>query len=317
MAKSLDDLSKEITDLTDVLLKATTEVTHKVPNPTPDEAEKEKTPFVDGTSTVSKLKKSLIGEAPRILTEENAAPFIKEITDIHEEVVKAPLTEWLEAAGLDGVAAGVEKIYEGKDNWWTYFIAAFIGLAVPAIGLLLVSKFTDWSRFLQSKIFNGQAYARNEGGTWSRQDVQAVTDRETRVFNGGGIGAIPTEESLSGVRQELEKLIEKITVFNRKAGGFRTKFNKMPSARAIKQSAKGIEAIADALDRVTIADVGAMATKADELKKAMADFKPGKIPQDLQTTRTETRNLGRTVDELKASFQKLKDEAVLVTRVLA
>ncbi|GHG10409.1 hypothetical protein [Streptomyces zaomyceticus] len=317
MAKTIDDLSKEISDLTGVLLTADSKVSHKVPNPTDDEEAKEKTPFVDGSSMVSKLKKSLVGDPPKILTEENAAPFIKEITDIHEEVVKAPLTEWLEAAGLDGVAAGVEKIYEGKDNWWTYFIAAFIGLAIPAIGLLLVSKFTDWSRFLQSKVFGGQAYARNEAGTWSRQDLQAINDRETRVFNGGGISAIPSEDSLRGVREELEKLTEKITIFNRKAGGFRTKFNKMPSARAIKKSAQGIEAIADALDRITISDVGAMATQADELKRAMEDFKPGKIPQDLQTTRTETRNLGRTVDELKASFQRLKDETVLVTRALA
>lgn len=91
----------------------------------------------------------------------------------------------------------------------------------------------------------------------------------------------------------------------------------MPSARAIKSSAKGIEAIADALDRITISDVGTMATKAEDLKKAMEDFKPGKIPQDLQNTRTETRNLGRTVDELKTSFQKLKDEALLAARALA
>ncbi|MFI0983936.1 hypothetical protein [Streptomyces exfoliatus] len=317
MAKTPDELSTEIADLKKALVdEANHEVKYMVENTKKETKEKE--PFVeDGRAMVSKLKKSLIGDPPKILTEENAAPFIKQITDIHEEVVKAPLTEWLEAAGLDGVAAGVEKIYEGKDNWWTYFIAAFLGLAIPAIGLLLVSKFTDWSRLLQSKIFGGQAYARNEGGTWSRQDLQAINDRETRVFNGGGIGAIPTADSLRGVREELEKLTEKITIFNRKAGGFRTKFNKMPSARAIKSSAKGIEAIADALDRITISDVGTMATKAEDLKKAMEDFKPGKIPQDLQNTRTETRNLGRTVDELKTSFQKLKDEALLAARALA
>ncbi|MER7955427.1 hypothetical protein [Streptomyces sp. NPDC096030] len=313
MADTIEGLSQEIARLKDDLLKGTITIKYKVP----DKTDPDKT--VDKTAEISQLKNSLIEVSPKILTQESAAPFIKKIEDIHEEAVKAPLTEWLEAAGLDGIAAGVEKIAEGKSlgTWWPYFAAAFVGLAIPAIGLLLAAKFTDWSRALQAKIFSGQAYARNEQGTWSRQDVQAVNDREARVFNGGGIGTLPSEDSLRGIREELQKLIDKITVFNRKAPSFRNKFNKLPSARALAKTATAVEKVGKAVDGVNLETLSSVTTKTEALKDVMSNFAPNKIPNDLRAATRAAEGLDRAGQNLQERFQALKLAAAGAERAIA
>ncbi|MFD0370507.1 hypothetical protein [Streptomyces sp. NPDC059071] len=241
---------------------------------------------------------------------------------MYDELTKAKKSEFLEAMGLDGFGAALEKYYEsrgGNDTKWGWYLASAIaGLIVPAIGALLVAQMINLSRKLQT-LGNPDrpVWTGNGNGGFMRQHIDEINRREDRVFNGGAaITDLPNENATRRAREELEKLLEKITAFNRKSGSFRTKFNRMPSARELKRSAKGVEAIAKALEKITPEDVATMATNAGNLKTALDDFKPGKIPQDLQATRTETRNLGRTVDELKTSFQQLKEEVQAVNRVL-
>ncbi|MGW6564596.1 hypothetical protein [Streptomyces sp. NPDC054975] len=273
---------------------------------------------------VSQLKEHLIAVAPYVVTVQwmertFTAEFFKKIDDIHEEVVKAPLTEWLEAAGLGGVAAGVEKIAEGKTvgTWWPYFFSAFVGLAIPAIGLLLAAKFTGWSRTLQEKMFGGRVFATNENGTWSRQNRQAVEDRESRVFNGGGLAAVPNAATTNAAREALQKLNEQITIFNRKAGSFRTKFNKMPSARELTKAAKGVEKVSTAVDNVNTETLQTVTTKTGALKSVMADFAPNKIPQDLRNATRAAEALDRAGQNLQERFQTLKTAAAGAATAIA
>ncbi|MFE5482090.1 hypothetical protein [Streptomyces sp. NPDC056527] len=280
MGKTIDDVSQEIAQLKNDLATGTVKLTYKVPDDkNPDKA-------IDKEALVSKLKHHLIGDSPKILTEEAAAPWVKQIGDIHEEATKAPLTEWLEAAGLDGVAAGVEKIYEGKNFGviWPYFLSAFMGLAVPALGLLLAAKSIDIVRNVTDKLF-GWVIANNENGGWSRQNREDVERRERRVFNGGaGLADLPETPDFGPLRRQLEELNPHLVTFNDQAPSFIREFRKLPKESAATKAAAGVKKIADAIKDIDHTRMQPVATGVGKIQEAVRDADPRKIEKVAKAT---------------------------------
>lgn len=324
MGKTIDDISNEITQLKNDLATGSVKLTYKVP----DEKNPDKT--VDKDALVSKLKQHLIGDAPKILTEEAAAPWVKQIGDIHEEATKKPLTEWLEAAGLDGVAAGVEKIYEGKNFGvvWPYFASAFVGLAIPAIGLLLAAQSINIVRNVTEKLF-GWVVANNENGGWSRQNRQDVERRERRVFNGGtSLADLPPDANFDGLRNQLQQLNPELLKFNNRAPSFIREFRKLPTESKATKAAEGVKRIAEAISGVNHAEmrpvaegvnkinnsmrnadprkVEKVAKAVGKLKTSMVGFDATKLPKasDLQGTDTQMNNLATATGNLRTKLRE-------------
>ncbi|MFI8518974.1 hypothetical protein ACIGEZ_14275 [Streptomyces sp. NPDC085481] len=284
MAKTIDDLSNEVAQLRDALTKGTENFTYKVPNAKDDKKQDDK------TALVSQLKHSLIGDAPKILTEEATQPWVKQIGDIHEEATKAPLTEWLEAAGLDGVAAGVEKIKEGKNfgTIWPYFASAFMGLAIPAIGLLLAAMSINIVRNVTEKI-TGRILAGNANGGWSLQNRTAVEQRENRVFNGGtSLADIPPGTNFDALRNQLQTLNPHLEKFNDQAPKFTREFGKLPKANAITKTADAVEKIKNALTGLDTDKITALAKALGKLTGAVKHHDPKKVPDPGKIERLNT-----------------------------
>lgn len=308
MATTIEGLSTELAALKEIILK----------DKPPKDAQGQQPP-----RPVSELKKSLVDEEPRILTEallKQHLPkdFISRFDEMHKELQKAIKSELLEALGLDTFGAAWEKYKEGHEDMEFYFLAAFGSLLVPALLTFLSAWMIQLSRAVQRIGNPDRPVATGNGNGWfQREHIDVINQREDRLFNGvAGIDALPDATLIEKARQELEKLIPKMDDFNLKAPGFRTKFNEMPGHRAVSKTAKSVLALGEAMEKVNIEDVGTLATKADDLKKAMEDFKPTKIPQDLTQTRTAAQNLGNSVAELRSTFQKLREEAARTSSAL-
>lgn len=193
---------------------------------------------------------------------------------------EGPLTEWLEAAGLDGVAAGVEKIYEGKNfgTIWPYFASAFVGLAIPALGLLLAARSTDIVRNISER-FLGRIPAVNENGGWSLQNRQAVEQRERRVFNGGtSLADIPATANFDNLRTQLQQLNPHLEKFNDEAPKFTTEFHKLPKASAVTKAADAVDKIKNAMTGLDTDKITALAKALGKLTGAVKHHDPKKVP---------------------------------------
>ncbi|MGW5420310.1 hypothetical protein [Streptomyces sp. NPDC003943] len=276
MAKTIDDISNEIFSLRNALVTGTITLNYKVP----DENDDKKT--TDKQAIVSQLKHSLIGEAPKILTEEAAAPWIKQVGDIHEEVTKNPVSEYLETMGLDGVAAGVEKIYEGKNFSvvWPYFASAFVGLFVPLVGGMLLASSTLMQRRLQNALLDRMAtrfpsltnrtIAMNDNGTRpGLVDRNHLQQREDAAA--GGLASIPTGANFGPLRRQLQLLNPHLEAFNQHAPGFVTNYHKLPSSRAVTKIGVAIKKLKESMVGVNADDVGKVADALDKFPTPLPD----------------------------------------------
>ncbi|MFE1269508.1 hypothetical protein [Streptomyces sp. NPDC058758] len=271
-------------------------------------------------SKLSELKEHLINKEPGLVTRqwlEKQLPekFAERFQAMYDELTKAKKTEWLEAMGLDGFASALEKFHEGSKWWPVYLLSGFMGLAVPAFIAILALNLKVLQRGIQkavSKFFTGRetVLATSDSGRGIRP--QNATTVEGREANGAvtGTNTPPDPATLEPLYQKLGQVNRRILVFNKG-------IKRMASPRELGKLATGIGKVNDAVEASRPETIETLATHVGTLKTVMADFKPGRIPQDLQNTRTETRNLGRTVDELKTSFQQLKEEATRVATVLA
>ncbi|MEU8616686.1 hypothetical protein [Streptomyces sp. NPDC048623] len=281
MGKSIDDLSTEISQLKDVLTTTNAdktngaEVTYKVPHP---DQEKHKGEFVDQTDLVSKLKASLVGAVPKLLTEEAvaASSWVKQIGENNEELKKDSITEWAETAGLGGFAATWEKFKEGQ-NWIPYALSTVGGLLVPVIGLMLLNNFTNIQRGLQNRILDGMAarfpslatrlgdrtIAMNDDGT-----RPALVDRgHLQTREAGGLANLadpPNAATLTPLREALDGINQKIKDFN-------TEVRKVPNARSLDKTATAIGKIKLVVSDLNVEQV---TNAAEALKK----FAPEKLP---------------------------------------
>ncbi|MEU7024207.1 hypothetical protein ABZ990_26650 [Streptomyces sp. NPDC046203] len=218
------------------------------------------------------------------------------IADIHKDSTKAPITDWLEAAGLGGVAAGVEKIKEGEGFKVVapYFASAFVGLAVPAIGLLLLTNFTNMQRWIQSKILNGvstatggrvarnQILAMNDDGTFPRlQDRDHVRGREDGAGGLRSLANPPDASDLAGLREALADLNPKVRDFN-------TAIRKTPKASALTKTGEGMTSVKTAVNGLDHEKVTSLARALGKLTGAVKHHNPKKLPDPHKVERLNT-----------------------------
>ncbi|MGW2202196.1 hypothetical protein [Streptomyces sp. NPDC001774] len=282
MADTIPELSKELSTLRDILLSKT-----KTENVTVTYAKEKEEDQKPQTFSVSEFKHALIEQSPRIVTD-SLLPydFAKRFAEMHEELIKAPWSEWMEAAGLDGFAAAVEKISEGKDFWTVlpYAIGAFVGLAVPALAVYLGGKFNQFSRDFREAISrDGLIRGYDANGDLTRQNRQDIEARERRVANGGtSLADIPETANFDNLRNQLTTLNPHLEKFNDLAPAFIREFRKLPSESKATKAANGVKKIAEAVAQVEHTTMQPVATGIGAIKDAVATADPRKITKVAQ-----------------------------------
>ncbi|MGW6537550.1 hypothetical protein ACWGBV_26185 [Streptomyces sp. NPDC055051] len=321
-----DPTIKDVLDRIDSLRGTMPSETVKVPNLdieklTEEEEKKQKEALKRGEKpkpvpeddmvSISKFKHSLIEQSPKILTERHLpAQFITKIDDMHKELVKHPVTEWLEAAGLDGIAAGFEKIQENTD-WKTYlpyFVSAVVGsviaIAAPLFALMFVSKLQIFQRGLQTRLFDWLAAKfPTRLGHLSTRTV-ALNDQMTgpglvdrthlnnrEAMAAGGLGALPPNANFNDLREQLRQINPHLTTFNGQAPDFVSNLGKMPKPGAVKKIAEAVRKLKEAMTGVDSDKIGQV---ADAVKK----FDPDKFPDP------------RKLDKLNKAVDKAKPETM-------
>ncbi|MFD4372508.1 hypothetical protein [Streptomyces sp. NPDC058486] len=271
----------------------------------------------DAMVSISRFKHSLIEQEPKILTERHLpTEFITKIDDMHKELVKHPVTEWLEAAGLGGFAAGFEKIKENTD-WKTYvpyFVAAVIGFVLPVLGLLLATKFTDFQRWVQ-QLFSrgGRILAFDENGQVRLQDRTVVEQRERRIANGGTsvadlVGDPANAQQAETLAKALEKLNPQVERFEAKAPSFLNSFKRLPNKAKADKAVIVLGLVGDAIKKVNARKLEKIAEGLEKLNKELDQFQPTKLPTDTQLGNTADAmgNLAREAGTLREKFEGLQ-----------
>ncbi|MFE5631176.1 hypothetical protein ACFQ69_13170 [Streptomyces sp. NPDC056470] len=232
-----------------------------------EEAKKKGEPVPeDPIARISQFKAALIEAEPKILTERQLPMnFITKIDDMHKELKKDALTEWAEAAGLDGFAATWEKFKEGE-NWVPYLISAFVGLAVPAFLLILATNLKESQRDLQqlfTRFLPGsrrnQILATNDSGRGIGWHTRDHVDRREA-------GAVAGLSSLTDLPDpaRLRPLQDALGAVNTRIAKFNTEVRKLPSARSLTKIAAAVEKVNTA---ITAAVPTKMASVAEKLVK--------------------------------------------------
>ncbi|MEE1817466.1 hypothetical protein PUR59_20870 [Streptomyces sp. SP18ES09] len=268
------------------------------------------------------------------------------IEDVHKEVVKNPVSEYWEAAGFDGIAAGIEKLYEGEGlgtalkYWLSNGAGAFAAVLVGGIGVYLTGKFVSLRRDMQELISRlpggtpGMIRGYDEHGNVTRQTRDDIERRERRVANGGtSLADLPGSAATAQIgplRDQLENLNKEVLKFNNRAPAFLQSFRKLPTEAKAEKAAKGVERIATAIAGVDhtrmqpVAEgvnkinnamrnadpkkVEKVARATDKLKTAMLGFNPAKIPKaaDIRGTDTAMTNLAAATGTLRTKFNELR-----------
>ncbi|MEU7038070.1 hypothetical protein ABZ958_30945 [Streptomyces sp. NPDC046237] len=207
----------------------------------------------------------------------------KQVDDIHEEVSKAVSTEFLEGMGLDGFAAALEKLWEGK-NIVPYVVSALLGLLVPAIGVYLAGKLNQISRDIQQvRNPDRQILATDENGDIRPQNRDDVERRERRIANGGtSLADIPETANFDNLRNQLTTLNPHLEKFNDLAPAFIREFRKLPSESKATKAASGVKKIAEAVAQVEPTTMQPVATGIGKIKDAVATADPRKITKVAQ-----------------------------------
>ncbi|MEU6882002.1 hypothetical protein [Streptomyces sp. NPDC046712] len=227
------------------------------------------------------LKSELIGTEPKVVTEgflkqQLPEKFIERFKEMYDELHKEKSSELLEAAGLEGLGAAVEKFHEGNENKGEYLAAAIAGILVPlAIGALILTfqaQALKISRAVQAFIFRrDRIIARNDEGTgFGIQTRDHVTRREAAA--GGGTLANPPDPAT------LEPLKRALGDINRRIINFNKAVAKFPSARSMTKTAGGVQKINDAVTASNPEKIDKVAQGAVKLVEAVKDYDPKKVP---------------------------------------
>ncbi|WP_406061241.1 hypothetical protein OG462_26125 [Streptomyces sp. NBC_01077] len=253
--------------------------------------------------------------------------FKEKIEDIHKEVVKNPVSEYFEAAGLDGIAAGIEKLYEGEGfgtafkYWGSTVVGGMVALLIGALTIYLSGKFVALRRSIQELISrDGLIRGYDANGDLTRQSRTDIEARERRVANGGtSLADLPPGTNLGPLQTQLELLIPKIEKFNSEAPSFLTNFRKLPSERAMTKTATGIGKVSDAVAAAKPTDIEKVADATEKLVAAQSGFDPRKLPKarGLASAAEAAERLARAGDDVKTAFDSLKAAAQSAERVIA
>ncbi|MFD3570137.1 hypothetical protein [Streptomyces sp. NPDC058667] len=271
----------------------------------------------------------------------NFAYLKAKIDDIHKEVVKNPVTEYWEAAGFDGIAAGIEKLYEGEglgtaiNYWLSNGAGAFAAIIIGGIGVYLAGKLTNIQRNIQKLVSrDGLIRAYDADGNATRQSRTDVEARERRVANGGtSMADLPSSPDIARVgplTEALEKLNEQVLKFNNRSTAFFQAFRKLPTEAKADKAAKAVKRIADAAAGINHAQlqpvaegvnkinnsmrnadprkVEKVAKATEKLKAAMVGFNPANIPKAgvIRDTDTAMTNLATATGTLRTRFIELR-----------
>ncbi|MEU3750507.1 MULTISPECIES: hypothetical protein [Streptomyces] len=272
----------------------------------------------DPIVAISKFKASLIEAEPRVLTERHLpSNFITKFDEMHQELKKELSSELIEAAGLDGLGAAVEKFHENNEEKWSYLGLAIAGILAPlAIGGLVIV-FSKWMlelfRMVQSWVLPGRRVVTlNE-----RQDgFQRLTRQQIRTREDAALGVTQVEPRNPA---ELEPLKEALGQLNRRIINFNKAIGKMKSKAQLEKLAKGVQAVTKATDDAKPTDIETLATAIGKLGAAQDTFDPKKLPKarGLASAATEAERLAKAGDAVKQAFDELKAAASQAEAVIA
>ncbi|MFH8623919.1 hypothetical protein ACH4A8_18715 [Streptomyces vietnamensis] len=233
---------------------------------------------------------------------DHIADMKSKIEEVHKEIVKNPVTEYWEAAGFDGIAAGIEKLYEGEGlgtalkYWLSTGAGAFAAMVVGGIGVYIAGKLTGIQRSIQEFVSrDGLIRAYDENGNVTRQSRTDVENRERRVANGGtSLADLPSSTDTARIgplREQLEKLNAELLKFNNRAPAFLQSFRKLPTYAKAEKAANGVEKIATAVAGIDHSQMRPVAEGVNKVNNAMRNADPRKITK-----------VAKATDKLKAAM---------------
>ncbi|XIE79781.1 hypothetical protein AB6O49_20835 [Streptomyces sp. SBR177] len=300
MGKTIDDVANDIAGLRQALIDNTLPIKVQYPGDYTSQDEAKKNPAAI-ESKISELKKALIDGNPKITTDAMLPyDFVNRFNEMHKELVKNPVTEYFEAGGFDGIAAGIEKLYEGESlmtalkYWGSNFVGVLAAAVLGVVGLYLAGRFNGIQRQLQQLLnFRDRHLPRDqrrisaldENGDLRMQNRGDVEARERRLAGGGGLADLPQNANFDNLRTQLSELNPHLGTFNQRAPDFTKNFRKLPSERKATKAGEGIKRVAEALTGVDHSNMTPIAKGIQKIKDAMEGLKPREVEKVAKATR--------------------------------
>ncbi|MFJ5873776.1 hypothetical protein ACIQD1_03500 [Streptomyces sp. NPDC093088] len=252
-----------------------------------------------------------------------------QIDEMHKEIVKNPVTEYWEAAGFDGIAAGIEKLYEGEglgtalNYWLSNGAGAFAAIVIGGLAVYLSGKLTNIQRWIQELVSrDGLIRGYDANGNVTRQTRQTVEDRERRVANGGtGVADLLSDPAHAGrarrLREQLAPLNKAVDKFDRLAPAFLQLFGRLPNESKATKAANAVRTISGAVNAVNRVALREVTEGLEKLNLAMDGFQPSKLPKEpelagqaraMNSLANETGTLRQKFIELRGTVQSLDQE---------
>ncbi|MEU3691518.1 hypothetical protein [Streptomyces narbonensis] len=170
---------------------------------------------------------------------------------VAEEVVKPTWEQVMEKLGLGPVAEIIKKGIEGGIGAAIVAgIVALGGIIVPllmiALGAFLVFQLQKWHA---SKNANNETVGMRADGSFGRRNFNDIQNERNGVV-GGGLADIPQDANFDALRSQLTLLNPHLETFNKHAPDFVTHFKKLPTESKATKAAKGVKAVAEAVEGV-------------------------------------------------------------------
>ncbi|MEU9084577.1 hypothetical protein [Streptomyces sp. NPDC048357] len=229
---------------------------------------------------VAPFKEYAMHGAPSHLVTEKAltdqfAPVIKDIKDIHQEVVNPLAVELLQQLRLDTLAAALKKspFFENNEAWWAYALTAAAGIFVTLAAGALLLRLGAWITTKLPTFFTGGA-----GG-------------------GGGLTAA-----------QVEELRAKLEATNPLLRDYADQVRRLPRAKELTARATAVGKLNNAVAAQNNTAVTEAADAIKSLKSALRNFDPKKLPRDhAALTRTATA-IGKLDTAIRAlNIQMVRD----------
>ncbi|MFD8975192.1 MULTISPECIES: hypothetical protein [Streptomyces] len=230
---------------------------------------------------------SKIDHAPLPTTEwmkQQLAPVNKLIEELKaqqdkvaEEVVKPTWEQVMEKLGLGPVAEIIKKGIEGGIG--AALIAGIValgGIIVPllmiALGAFLVFQLQKWHA---GRNANNETVGMRADGSFGRRNFQDIQNERNGVA-GGGIADLPATANFDALRNQLTLLNPHLETFNKHAPDFVANFKKLPSEGKATKAAKGVKAVAEAVENVNHQAMPLVASGMGKINGAVKNSDPKK-----------------------------------------
>ncbi|MEU3482462.1 hypothetical protein ACI2LO_12515 [Streptomyces sp. NPDC033754] len=230
---------------------------------------------------------SKIDHAPLPTTEwmkQQLAPVNKLIEELKaqqdkvaEEVVKPTWEQVMEKLGLGPVAEIIKKGIEGGIGAALVAgIVALGGVIVPllmiALGAFVVFQLQKWHA---GRNANNETVGMRPDGSFGRRNFDDIRNERNGVA-GGGIADLPANANFDALRNQLTLLNPHLETFNKHAPDFVTNFKKLPSEGKATKAAKGVKAVAEAVEGVNHQAMPLVASGMGKINGAVKNSDPKK-----------------------------------------